>query len=132
MRLDPRDLNHLPPVYGQEDVSDPIVHEHITVPGAAYNLYLTEYSERAPDGYPRLGFGYVSNGGGPGFDELGYVSFDELMSVRGPFGQEPERDESWKPVPLSEVKREIEQQYSRDDRGFEPELDFGGGYGIEL
>jgi hypothetical protein len=120
MKLDLKDLDHLPDLYSQEDVEDPIVHEHITIPGTNYNLWLTEYSEVAPDGYPSLGFGYAYTSS-PDDAELGYVAFFELMAVRGPYGLGPQRDENWQPKPSSEVKRDIDRDTGRN----QSTLDFG-------
>ena len=39
--------------------------------------------------------------------ELGYVSLNELRSVRGPLGLPIERDLYWQPKPLREIAPEL-------------------------
>ncbi len=41
--------------------------------------------------------------------ELGYQSLKELESIKGPLGLKIELDQSFKPTPLSEVKKLHEQ-----------------------
>lgn len=79
----------LPSLYSNEN-KDP---SEITVPLKLFNpcgaqtWFITEMN-------PETGimFGYVT---GMDFDELGYVSLDELKSLRLPFGLTIERDIHW-------------------------------------
>jgi len=43
---------------------------------------------------------------GPDEAELGYISLNELSSIKVTFGLGIERDVHWTPRPLSEVKKE--------------------------
>ncbi len=87
----------LPALYATEHEADPLCRVKLFTPDANYTLWATEY-----DPSQRLLFGYVCNGSD---GELGYVSLDELESVRGPFGLPVERDLYFTPTRLSEVRR---------------------------
>ena len=90
----------LPALYATEHEADPVCHVKLFTPDAGYTLWATEY-----DPHERLFFGYVRNG----FDgELGYVSLDELESVRGPLGLPMERDLYFTPMRLSQVRKAAE------------------------
>ena len=98
MKLLTKGLQHqLPPLYSQEDVEDPIVRAHFFTGGAA-NWWITE-GQQEEDDYTMFGLCDM----GFGFPELGYVSMNELQSVKGPMGLGIERDLHWTPVHLSEV-----------------------------
>ena len=56
-------------------------------PCGAQSWFITEY-----DPETREAFGYVT---GMGSDELGYISMNEVESVRLPFGLKIERDMHW-------------------------------------
>jgi hypothetical protein len=95
---------HVPALYSQEENPDPTVWAVYFTPDFTWTWYVLEYSPVAPDGVERLCFGLVD-----GYDtELGYFCLDDLESVRGPLGLQIERDLSWKPRPLSQVKKELE------------------------
>lgn len=94
----------LPKLYSQEHVKDPIVHVKFFDPAGSATWFITEGGwERDENGNPEdfIMFGYVT---GMVEDELGYVSMNELQSVKGPLGLGIERDLYWTPKPLSEVK----------------------------
>jgi len=97
MILIPKNHN-LPPLYANEfkkaeEVNIPI---KLFNPCGSQTWYLTEY-----DPEQRLAFGYTA---GVDFPELGYVSIEELESVRLPFGLKIERDLHWDATTkLSEV-----------------------------
>lgn len=96
----------LPELYSQEDVTDPVV--QVLLLGAnAWIWALTEYSEVAPDGCPRLAFGWAAGD----FPGLGYVPMDELDGLNAGclngFGY-VWVDESFTPRPLSQVKAEAD------------------------
>lgn len=92
---------HLPPLYSQENVPDPIVQVKFFSPYSNWRWFGFEF-----DGEDTF-FGYVQ-----GFEsELGYFSLKELDEVTTKvFGVElpaVERDTSFEPKPLSEVKRSL-------------------------
>ena len=96
----------LPPLYSQEEVEDPIVRAHFFDPCGAANWWITEGGivlpgETAEEVEVYMMFGLCDLGFG--FPELGYVSMDELQSVKGPLGLGIERDKYWTPKALSEV-----------------------------
>jgi hypothetical protein len=85
----------LPPLYSQENNSDPIVPVKFFTPDGQWTWYATEC-----DGSD-ICFGLVN-----GFEEeLGYFSLVELSAVRGMLGLPVERDLYWKPKPLSHCYR---------------------------
>ena len=87
----------LPGLYATEHETDPLCHVKLFTPDAGYTFYVTEY-----DPSRRLLFGYTQNGP---HGELGYVSLDELESVRGPLGLPIERDLYFTPTRLSQVRK---------------------------
>jgi hypothetical protein len=103
--------NRIPTIGAQEKVSDPIVHVKYFEPCGSWTWYITEASIIDSDGaeHPMTAdvvakdvrmFGWVR-----GFeDELGYVSLNELSSVRNRMGLGIERDLSFRPTPLSKIK----------------------------
>ena len=90
----------IPPLYSQENVDDPIVRAHFFNPGGSGDWWVTEGSAEGDD---FVMFGFADIGMGPGNSELGYVSLNELESVRNPMGLSIERDKYWTPVPLSKA-----------------------------
>jgi len=92
----------LPAPYAQDGKGeDAVVHIKFFSPVGAATWFITEY-----DPEERVFFGYADlYGQGPeGGAELGYVSLDELESVRLPFGLGIERDIHWTPCTLAEAK----------------------------
>lgn len=89
----------IPKLYGTEKVPDPIVHVKLFTPDSNWTWFITEY-----DPTEKRAFGLVA-----GLEtELGYIDLNELEEVRGPLGLPIERDLSWKPKSLSEVRKGIE------------------------
>lgn len=90
----------LPPLYATEHHDDPVVQTKFFTPDAQWTWYATEF-----DGED-LFFGLVV-----GMEtELGYFSLSELQTVRGRFGLPVERDLSFRPMPLSQVRRLHERE----------------------
>jgi len=92
----------IPALYAQDGKGeDAIVHLKLFNPCGAATWFITEY-----DPETRTAFGYADlHGARPdGGAELGYVSLDELESIRLPFGLKIERDLHWKPCTLAEAK----------------------------
>jgi hypothetical protein len=90
----------LPPLYSQEDNSDPQVVLHFFNPMGQGDWWITEGSREGED---FIFFGLCDLG----YPELGYVSLNELESVRLPFGLGIERDLYWRIKPLSEVTAKV-------------------------
>ena len=99
----------LPALYSQEKTPDPLVVAKFFTPDAAWTWFAIEGSPVDEDGFydtdkekvDFVFFGLVS-----GIEvELGYFSLTELQSVRGKFGLPVERDRSFQPTRLSEVKK---------------------------
>ena len=90
----------LPKLYAQEKNKDPIVHVKFFTPDAGWTWFATEGQAEDND---FIFFGYVI-----GLErEWGYVSLNELSSIRGQYGLTIERDLHFTPGPMSEVlKRE--------------------------
>jgi Protein of unknown function (DUF2958) len=86
----------LPPLYAQEKEKDPIIHVKFFTPWSSWTWYITEGSAKGGD---FLMFGYVIGQA----KEWGYVSFNELVSVRGPGGLTIERDLYFGPKRKSEI-----------------------------
>jgi hypothetical protein len=98
-------LRNTPALYKQDGKGDEaIIYVKIFDPCGAGTWYLTEFSEVAPDGVPNLAFGYVT---GLGQNELGYVSFEELATVKGALGIGLEIDVHFTPSKLGDVKRRV-------------------------
>lgn len=86
----------LPPLYSQENQSDPIVHAKFFTPDSNWTWWVTEGSLRGGD---FLFFGYVR-----GQDqEWGYFLLSELRQIRGPFGLRVERDLYFEPGRFTDV-----------------------------
>ena len=86
--------DRIPRLYATERVADPVVHVKLFTPDSSWTWLITEY---APE--QRLAFGRADGHE----SELGYISIDELESVRGPLGLKVERDLHWRPAKLSEI-----------------------------
>ena len=90
----------LPKLYSQENVKDPICQVKYFTPDSSFTWYITEGEKKGDDW---LFFGKTISSFEPE-GELGYVSLNELKSVRGPLGLPVERDMWFTPRPLSECK----------------------------
>src|SRR2546422_7739941 len=97
MELFPTELRAtLPPLYSQENVSNPIVHLKFFTPDSNWTWYVTEGS---PEDEDFIFFGYVV-----GLEkEWGYFALSELIAARGPLGLPIERDLYFQPGPFPEV-----------------------------
>ena len=89
-------LRHLPPLYAQESVPDPIVHVKFFTPDSSWTWYATEGSSEGSD---FIFFGYVVGA----FPEWGYFSLSELQSVRGNLGLPIELDLHFRPRAFSQI-----------------------------
>lgn len=85
---------HLPLLYSQEEVEDPLVICKFFTPDSFWTWYALEFDGKD------LFFGWVV-----GFEhELGYFRLSELTTARGPLGLPIERDLHFAPTRLSQVK----------------------------
>lgn len=90
-------LEEIPNLYATEDVKDPLCYVKLFTPDSQWSWYITEISK---DNYDTC-FGYVV-----GLEaELGYFTLSEFETINGPLGLSIERDLSFSPMPLSQVKR---------------------------
>ena len=111
MKLAPKEIEAILPLpYSQENVPDPVAVVKFFDPCGRYTLYVLE-GRREPDGDLLL-FGFCVSPLGPDYDELGYVSLQELESVRGPLGLGIERDLYFKPTQLSKIRDKSEKEGS--------------------
>lgn len=100
---------HLPPLYSQQSVEDPMVICKFFHPLTSTTWYAIEGSPVDADGYydtdkekvDFLFFGWVYSD----FPELGYFSLSEMNDVKV-MGLGMERDLHFRPKRLSEVKKE--------------------------
>jgi hypothetical protein len=109
--LTAKNLKQLPELYSTEKDRDPMVWVKFFNPYGRGTWFATEF-----DGKDTF-FGYVMGIGG---DELGYFSLSELKRIRA------EREDSWKPMKLSQAKA-----YERKIHGL-PEEKEEEGEGEEL
>ena len=91
----------LPKLYSQEHVQDPICVWKLFTPDAGWTFFIIEGEEQ--DDGDWLLFGKVVSPMCPK-GEIGYISFNELKSVRGAYGLPVERDMYWDEKPLSQCK----------------------------
>ena len=87
----------LPKLYEQENEADAMVHFKLFTPWTGWTWYITEGEQRGDD---FLMFGLVDGQE----QELGYVSLNELLAIRGPAGLKIERDLHFAPRRLSAVR----------------------------
>jgi hypothetical protein len=92
-------LQKVPKLYETEDDPDPRVYVKLFFPSFQWTWYVTEF-----DGQD-VCFGYVDGD----FPELGYFSLKELVETRDKLGMPIERDRSFRPCRLSELKARIER-----------------------
>lgn len=89
-------LSKLPKLYETEDIADPICHIKLFTPDANFTWYIIEASIDDDTLYT-----YVQ-----GIEnELGYSSLSEVESIRGSLNLPVEIDTSFKPTPLSIIKK---------------------------
>ena len=112
----------IPPINSQAEVTDPIVQCKFFMPDGTWTWYVIEAATREREGcgwghncnhrplseydparHDALFFGYVVGD----YPELGYFTLSELTVLRGPLGLRVERDLSFWPCRLSDVKRRV-------------------------
>ena len=96
----------IPPLYSQENNSDPLAVVKFFNPTGAGSWYVLEGEKHEDAGGDWLFFGYVT---GMNEDELGYFSLPELASSIGRYGLGIERDLWFKPTLLSVIKAKAGQ-----------------------
>ncbi len=93
------------PNYRDMNPDDPTAHVRLFLPNSRFEYYvtaLTIYSDT-----PVL-TGFCVSPLGPDCDEEGDMAVSELIALRDPLFKLPvERDLSWTPKPLSEIRKEI-------------------------
>jgi len=91
--------NHtIPLLYSQDNIDDPLCYIKLFTPDSSWSWYVIEIDEAG-----ELCFGYVV-----GLEsELGYFTISEIAEVRGALDLPVERDSSFTPTLLSEVKRNL-------------------------
>jgi len=90
-------LAKLPNLYDTESDTNPFCYIKLFTPDSNWTWYIIEFSKEDKN----TCFGYVIGHEA----ELGYFSLSEIEEVRGSLGLAVERDTSFTPVCLSEVKR---------------------------
>ena len=95
-KLIPQELQQtIPKLYETEEQTDPIAHIKLFLDG--WSWFITELSMDKD-----ICFGYVIS---PFGSELGYISLEELKEIKGSLGIGVERDMTFKPTPLSLIKK---------------------------
>lgn len=105
----------LPALYTQEDTPDPLIPVKFFDPCGSATWWIIEgedldendekwSADSTTADFLMFGFCMLFDSTSA---ELGYVSMNELQSVKGPLGIGIERDLYWKPCRLSEVKRKL-------------------------
>jgi hypothetical protein len=102
MNIKPDELLDILPAIGGTDGQggDAVALMKLFTPDNSWSWYITEASRESDD---VLMFGLVDGH----VKELGYVSLNELISVRGPMGLPIERDLYWSPRILGEIAPEL-------------------------
>ncbi len=90
-------LEAIPNLYETENLKDPICYVRLFTPDSNWSWHVTEISKENMN----LCFGFVIGHE----SELGYFNLDEIENIHGPLGLAVERDTSFTPTLLSEVKR---------------------------
>ncbi len=85
------------PLYSQEEVEDPLIVAKLFDPCGSASWFLLEY-----DPVEKIAFGLVK---GLAEDELGYISLNEMESIKGPLGIGIEQDIYFQQKRLSCVKK---------------------------
>ncbi len=86
----------LPPLYSTEDKDDPVAVVKFFAPWTNWTWYAIEFD--GVDTFFGLVVGHEA--------ELGYFALSELASVVGPGGLTIERDLSFQPVPISQLRKQ--------------------------
>lgn len=93
------------PSYRDINPDDPTAHVRLFLPNSRFEYYVTALTNYS--GTPVL-TGFCVSPLGPDCDEEGDLAVSELLALRDPLFKLPvERDLSWTPTPLSEVRKEI-------------------------
>lgn len=91
-------LKTIPQLYATEEQINPTVQVKLFTPDSNWTWYILEY-----DPQQKLLFGFVDGH----TQELGYFSLTEIEELTGPLGLHVERDTSFTPISLDEVKKMI-------------------------
>ena len=83
------EFKSLPPVGSTDTVKGDLPAVYVFIPGSAATWVIWEYNEEYQEGFGMADLGL-------GFPELGYVSVEELESLKGPLGLPVEIDKSVK------------------------------------
>ena len=78
---------------------DQIVVAKFFDPTGRFTFYMLEY-----DPQQRMAFGWCVSPLGPDCDEFGYMTIDEMEEIKGRFGLGIERDQSFTPKALKEIR----------------------------
>ena len=92
------------PVYGEID-DDPICKVKLFLPGSRYTYYVFAYTEYGDD--CDVVTGWCVSPLGPDCDEEGDTAVSELIELRNGHGLPLERDLSFLPVRLSEIRAQV-------------------------
>ena len=93
------------PTYPEINQDDPIARVRLFLTNSRFAYYVTALTEYGDT--PVL-TGFCVSPLGPDCDEEGDVAVEELIELRDPLFQLPvERDHSWTPRPLSEIRKEL-------------------------
>lgn len=91
-------LKHLPPLGATSEEPDPTVWLKWFTPDGSWTWFVLEY-----DATDHIAHGLVQ-----GFEaEFGSFSVEEIEGIRGRLGLRVERDLSFEPTPLSQVKQRL-------------------------
>lgn len=95
--LTDKEIEQLPALYSTENDKDPLCQIKLFTPDSNFTWFIIEIDDK-----DRVTcFGYVV-----GLEsELGYFNLEEIEAVRGPLGLIVERDTSFTPTRLSELKK---------------------------
>jgi hypothetical protein len=102
MNFKPDELLDVLPAIGSTDGqgADAVALIKLFTPDSSWTWHITEAAREGDD---VLMFGMVEGH----VKELGYVSLNELMSVRGPMGLPIERDLYWSPKKIGDIAPEL-------------------------
>ncbi len=98
-KLIPQTLrSNIPDLYETEGSTNPLCHVKLFTPDSNWTWFIIEFSKADA----KTCYGYVQ-----GMDsELGYFTLEELESIHGPLGLAIERDISFTPTPLTQIKKD--------------------------
>ena len=98
-KLIPQTLrSNIPDLCETEGSTNPLCHVKLFTPDSNWTWFIIEFSKADA----KTCYGYVQ-----GMDsELGYFTLEELESIHGPLGLAIERDISFTPTPLTQIKKD--------------------------